>query len=125
LTGKYQPKVPPDPATRAGRNDKRMMMTEFREESMVIAQAIRAHAETRRRTAIGFALNWVLANPIVSSVIVGPRTQAQLQTYLAATDEGFDNEDEALLDSLVAPGHPSTPGYTDPLYPVTGRRIAP
>jgi aryl-alcohol dehydrogenase (NADP+) len=121
LTGKYQPKVPPDPATRAGRKDKRMMMTEFREESMVIAQAIKAHAEARQRTPIGFALNWVLANPIVTSVIVGPRTRAQMQTYVAATDESFDAEDEALLDSLVAPGHPSTPGYTDPLFPVTGR----
>jgi hypothetical protein len=30
--------------------------------------------------------------------------------------------DEALVDSLVAPGHASTPGYTDPVYPVTGRR---
>ena len=124
LTGKYQPKVPPDPATRAGRKDKRMMMTEFREESMIIAQAIKGHREARGQTAIGFALNWVLANPIVSSVIIGPRTQAQLQTYLAATDEGFDAEDEALPNSLVAPGHPSTPGYTDPLFPVTGRQVA-
>jgi aryl-alcohol dehydrogenase (NADP+) len=124
LTGKYRPKVPPDPATRAGRKDKRMMMTEFREESMVIAQAIKTHAEARQRTPIGFALNWVLANPIVTSVIVGPRTQAQMQTYIAATDEGFDGDDEVLLDSLVAPGHPSTPGYTDPLFPVTGRPVA-
>jgi len=30
-------------------------------------------------------------------------------------------EDEALVDSLVAPGHPSTPGYTDPAYPLNGR----
>jgi aryl-alcohol dehydrogenase (NADP+) len=124
LTGKYRPKAAPDPSTRAGRNDKRMMMTEFREESIVIAQTIKAHAEEKGRTAIGFALNWVLANPIVTSVIVGPNTQAQLQTYLAATDESFDGDDEVLLDRLVAPGHPSTPGYTDPLYPVTGRPVA-
>jgi aryl-alcohol dehydrogenase (NADP+) len=124
LTGKYRPKIAPDPATRAGRKDKRMMMTEFREESMAIAQAIKTHAEARQRTPIGFALNWVLTNPIVTSVIVGPRTQAQMQTYIDATDEGFDEDDEALLDSLVAPGHPSTPGYTDPLFPVTGRPAA-
>ena len=124
LTGKYRPRVLPDPGTRAGRNDKRMMMTEFREESIVIAKTIKDHAEARGRTATGFALNWVLANPIVSSVIVGPRTQEQMQGYLAATDEAFDAEDEALLDRLVAPGHPSTPGYTDPLFPVTGRPAA-
>ena len=124
LTGKYRPHVEPDPSTRAGRKDKRMITTEFRDESMVIAQTIKAHAEARGRTSIGFALNWVLANPIVTSVIVGPKTLAQMQTYLAATDEGFDRDDEALLDRLVAPGHPSTAGYTDPLYPVTGRPVA-
>ena len=124
LTGKYQPNVPPDPQSRAGRKDKRMMMTEFREESMAIAQVIKDHAQSRGRTSIGFALNWVLANSIVSSVIVGPNDAAQLRTYVEATDEGFDADDEALLNSLVAPGHPSTPGYTDPLFPVTGRRVA-
>ena len=31
-------------------------------------------------------------------------------------------EDEALVDSLVRPGHPSTPGYSDPRYPLFGRR---
>jgi aryl-alcohol dehydrogenase (NADP+) len=123
LTGKYQPNATPDPETRAGRKDRRMMMTEFRDESMIIARTIKEHAEAHGRTAIGFALNWVLANPIVTSVIVGPNSEGQLRTYLAATDEGFDPEDEALLDRLVAPGHPSTPGYTDPLFPVTGRPV--
>ena len=31
------------------------------------------------------------------------------------------DEDEAFVDSLVAPGHPSTHGYTDPAYPIEGR----
>jgi aryl-alcohol dehydrogenase (NADP+) len=123
LTGKYRPGAPPDAATRAGRNDNRMMTTEFRDESIAIAQIVKQHAESRGRTPIGFALNWVLANRIVTSVIVGPRTQAQMRTYVDATDEPFDAEDEALLDRLVPAGHPSTPGYTDPLYPVTGRRV--
>ena len=33
----------------------------------------------------------------------------------------FTAEDEALVDSLVTPGHPSTPGYNDPAYPLEGR----
>jgi aryl-alcohol dehydrogenase (NADP+) len=121
LTGKYSAGGGAAPETRAGRKDKRMMETEFRPESLAIAQKIQTHAQARGRTAIGFAINWVLANPVVSSVIAGPRTEAQWAAYLAALDEAFDSEDEALLDRLVAPGHPSTPGYTDPLYPVTGR----
>jgi hypothetical protein len=26
-----------------------------------------------------------------------------------------------LIDRLVSPGHPSTPGYNDPAYPIEGR----
>lgn len=121
LTGKYAPDAAPEAGTRAGRQDKRMMETEFRAESIAIARTIKAHAEARGATAIGFAVNWVLANPLVSSVIAGPRTEAQWAGYLRAVQEPFDAEDEALLDRLVAAGHPSTPGYTDPIYPVRGR----
>ena len=49
------------------------------------------------------------------------RTLDQWQAYLGALAKGFDAEDEALIDSLVRPGHPSTPGYNDPNYPLTGR----
>lgn len=67
---------------------------------------------------------WVLANRIVSSVIAGPRTLAQWADYLPALAYTVDTEDEALVDGLVAPGHPSTPGFNDPAYPLIGRRSA-
>jgi Predicted oxidoreductases (related to aryl-alcohol dehydrogenases) len=121
LTGKYAKGSPPPEGTRAARNDKRFMETEFREESMEIAQKLKAHAEKRGMTAGDFAVSWVLANPIVSSVIGGPRTLEQWEGYLGAVGKKFDVEDEALVDSLVRPGHPSTPGYNDPAYPLTGR----
>ncbi len=38
-----------------------------------------------------------------------------------ALDYRFTPEDEALVDRLVPAGHPSTPGYTDPAYPLEGR----
>jgi aryl-alcohol dehydrogenase-like predicted oxidoreductase len=123
LAGKYKPGEAPPEGTRAARNDKRMMETEFREESLVIAQKLKAHAGKKGLTAGEFAVNWVLANPIVTSVIAGPRTLAQWTDYLAALGKPFDAEDEALVDSLVRPGHPSTPGYNDPAYPLTGRPV--
>ena len=123
LTGKYQPGSEPPAESRAGRKDKRMMQTEFREESMVLAQKIRAHAEKRGMTAGQFALNWVLNNRLVSSVLAGPRTMEQLDGYLGALKHTFNAEDEALIDGLVAPGHPSTPGYSDPKYPIAGRPV--
>jgi aryl-alcohol dehydrogenase (NADP+) len=124
LTGKYTPGAKPAEGTRAGRNDRRIMQTEFREESLVIAQKVKAHAEKKGMSAGHFAFNWVLANKIVTSVIAGPRTLEQWNDYIAALGKKFDAEDEALIDSLVKSGHPSTPGYNDPAYPMNGRRVA-
>ncbi|MGH8737312.1 MAG: aldo/keto reductase [Burkholderiales bacterium] len=122
LTGKYRPGEPPPADTRAGRGDKRMMQTEFRAESLAIAAKIKAHAERRGMRAAEFAFNWVLNSAAVTSVLAGPRTMEQWSAYLGALGRGFAAEDEALMDALVAPGHPSTPGFNDPRYPVTGRR---
>ena len=33
----------------------------------------------------------------------------------------LSTQDETEISGLVAAGHASTPGYTDPIYPVTGR----
>ena len=121
LTGKYAPGVKPTADTRAGRADKRIIETEFREESLLIAQQLNAHAKTKGVTLAQFATAWVLANRIISAVVAGPRTLAQWQDYFPALDCQISSEDEALVDSLVHPGHPSTPGYSDPAYPLNGR----
>ena len=122
LAAKYTPGAPPAAGTRAGRGDARMMQTEFREESLCAAQTLKAHCETKGVAASHFATAWVLAHRAVSSVIAGPRTFAQWQDYLGALDCRIDDADEALVDGLVAPGHPSTPGYNDPAYPLPPRR---
>jgi aryl-alcohol dehydrogenase-like predicted oxidoreductase len=121
LSGKYAPGAQPPAESRAGRADKRMMETEFRAESLAIAQRLKAHCDARGIALSNFATAWVLANPRVSSVIAGPRTLAQWQDYRGALDLTWTPDDEALVDTLVAPGHPSTPGYNDPAYPLDGR----
>lgn len=122
LTGKYPPGQPPAQDSRAGRGDKRIAETEFREESLVIAQQLKAHAEVKGVTLAQFATAWVLAHRAVSSVIAGPRTLKQWQDYLPALDYVVTPEDEELVDSFVRPGHPSTPGFTDPSHPLYPRR---
>ncbi|MGV3570628.1 MAG: aldo/keto reductase [Ramlibacter sp.] len=122
LTGKYAPGQQAPEGTRAGRGDKRIGETEFRAESLEIAQKLKAHAEAKGTTLPVFASAWVLANSAVSSIIAGPRTLAQWQSYLPAVDYAWTDEDEALVDALVPRGHPSTPGYTDPAYPLRPRR---
>ncbi|NUZ05577.1 aldo/keto reductase [Piscinibacter koreensis] len=121
LSGKYRPDAAPPEGSRAARNDPRMLQTEFRPESVALAERIAAHAAAKGRTPLQFAIGWVLNNRLVHGLIGGPRTLAQWNDYLAALHVPFDADDEALVDSLVAPGHASTHGYTDPAYPVTGR----
>jgi aryl-alcohol dehydrogenase (NADP+) len=121
LSGKYQPGSNAPPDTRAGRNDKRMMETEWRPESLAVAAKLKAHCDARGVSLIHFAVAWVLNNSAVSSVIAGPRTFEQWSVYPGALDLAWTKEDEAIVDSLVRPGHPSSPGYTDPGYPIEGR----
>jgi aryl-alcohol dehydrogenase-like predicted oxidoreductase len=65
----------------------------------------------------------VLNNKLVSSVIAGPRTEAQWDSYIDALNFKLTMDDEAFVDALIVPGHNSTPGFTDPNYPVEGRLI--
>jgi aryl-alcohol dehydrogenase-like predicted oxidoreductase len=122
LAGKYRPGEPPPEGSRAARADRRMMQTEWREESLVLAQRVAEHARARGMTPSQFAVAWVLNNRLVSSAIVGPRTLEQMREYLDGVDVRFEAGDEALIDGMVATGHPSTPGYNDPMYPLEGRQ---
>lgn len=121
LTGKYGSGAKPSEDSRVGRNDFRIMQTEWRPESLLVAEKIASRAAARGMSSIDFAIGWVLANPAITSVIAGPRTEEQWRSYISAASIALDAEDELFIDRLVAPGHPSTPGYNDPLYPVEGR----
>src|SRR3546814_12697017 len=81
LTGKYQPGKAPPKGSRAGRKHRRMLESEFRPESLAIDQKIKAHAEAKGMTAADFAINWVLANSLVTAVLAGPATPPPAQRY--------------------------------------------
>jgi aryl-alcohol dehydrogenase-like predicted oxidoreductase len=121
LTGKYEPGGVAPEGSRAARQNKRMLETEFRAESLAIAQKLGAHAAAGGRTLTQFALAWLWSNRIVTSVIAGPRTLGQWKRYVEAVGTPWSDEDDRLVDALVPPGHPSTPGYSDPQYPFFGR----
>lgn len=121
LTGKYQPNVAPPVETRAGRRDRRMMESEWRPESLEIAGKIADHAQGRGVSPGQFAMAWVLNNRLVTAAVAGPRTETHWEDYAGALSVRLDAEDEALVERLVSPGHPSTPGYNDPAYPIEGR----
>jgi aryl-alcohol dehydrogenase-like predicted oxidoreductase len=122
LTGKYGVDAPPPADSRAGRGDKRIQQTEWRPESLRIAQQIAAHAQKLGTTSIAFAIAWVLKNQYISSTIAGPRTEAHWDSYMDALSLKLGSDDEKFIDALVPPGHSSTAGYTDPGYPIEGRK---
>ncbi|MGP0014884.1 aldo/keto reductase [Pseudomonas sp.] len=121
LSGKYAPDVAPDANSRAGRQDKRILETEWRVESLRIAQQLQAYTRQRGVGLVEFAIAWVLNNTAVSSAIVGPRTEEQWDSYTKALTVKISAEDEAFVDSLVTPGHASTPGFNDVSHFVSGR----
>jgi aryl-alcohol dehydrogenase (NADP+) len=122
LTGKYLPDTPPPNDSRVSRADKRILETEMRPESLRVAQAVKQHAAAKGCTASQWAIAWVAANSAVSAAIAGPRTEEQWEDALGALAVTIGADDEALIDGLVPRGHPSTPGYSDPQYPVEGRK---
>src|ERR1700730_7545627 len=123
LTGKYGTDAPPPADTRAGRRDTRMMQTEWRPESLRMAQEIQRHAQTRGITAAQFAVAWVLNNRLGAGTLARPRPDQQWDEYVAALEYRLTAEDEAVVDRVGAPGHPSTPGFNDPAYPIEGRLV--
>jgi len=121
LTGKYAAGAPFPEGSRAARNDKRMQEAELRDESLHVATELKAYCDKKGCRTSAFALAWCLANPILTSVILGPRTMEQFEDNLHALDVTITPEDERFVDSLIPPGEHSGKGFRDPAYPVTGR----
>ncbi len=121
LTGKYKPQQSFPEGSRASRNDKRMLQAELRDASLELSQNIAAYCAEKGVAASQFALSWVLANPILTSVIVGPRNMEQFDDNLGCLDVEITGDDEAFIDNLVPPGEHSGKGFQDTAYPITGR----
>jgi hypothetical protein len=121
LTGKYKPGESFPEGSRASRNDPRMQQAELRDASFDVAGKITAYCDEKGVRTTQFALAWCLANPILTSIILGPRTMAQYDDNIGCLDVTITDEDEAFINGLVPPGEHSGFGFQDTAYPVTGR----
>ncbi len=122
LSGKYREGAAPPAGSRAARGDNSILTRDLSPQVYQVMEKIRPHCEKRGMTPVDFATLWVLNNKTVSSVIAGPRTFEQWAAYLGALKHTFTAEDEKLVDSLVAKGHPATTGLVIGRYPPMGRR---
>ncbi|MBK5222955.1 MAG: aldo/keto reductase [Acidimicrobiia bacterium] len=94
LTGKYERDVPPPSDTRIGSRGGRYAEQALTEHNFEIVDEVRKVADELGSTPIAVSLAWVLSRRGVTSVIIGPKSLAQMQDNLP----GFDLElsDEAI-----------------------------
>ncbi len=121
LSGKYMADAPPPADSRAALQRQRMAETDYQPQALAVARAVAERAAAKGVEPAAFATAWVLANPIVTGAIAGPRTMEQWRSYLAALDVVVDGEDERLVDEMVPPGTTAVHQFNDPAYPIEGR----
>jgi aryl-alcohol dehydrogenase-like predicted oxidoreductase len=71
---------------------------------LTAAHALGALADDSGLTLVQLATAWAAVHPAVSSVIIGPRTMAQLEGYLAAENTQLSTDVLDQVDTIVAPG---------------------
>ncbi|MGN6200652.1 aldo/keto reductase [Humibacter sp.] len=107
LSGKYQRDVAPTGATRLGENPERGMEAwRARNDdprTWRILEVVQELADVHGASLSQVSLAWLLAQPAVTSVILGARTVEQLRDNLGASDVELTDAQLAALDEASAP----------------------
>ncbi|HEX2050448.1 MAG TPA: aldo/keto reductase [Actinomycetota bacterium] len=133
LTGKYRRGEKPPPDSRAARAAERGEWLTRRfdpslpvnQRKMDIVDRLSAVADKAGVSLTHLAIAFSLAHPAVTSTIVGPRTQEQLDDLLAGADVRLDDDTLDAIDEIVAPGEvvdPTMTGYQPPWMEAAARR---
>lgn len=96
LTGKYERGQAP-PAGSRGAGSSRMAGYMAKERSWKVLETMEAIGKTHDASSSQVALAWVMAQPGITSPIIGPRSLDQLNDNLAAATLGLSSDD---LDAL-------------------------
>jgi len=101
LTGKYRPNQKTPHGSRGYGNDR--MRGYANAHGYAIIDALADIADTHQTSVAQIAIAWLLANPTVTSTIIGANDVAQLATTLRATKVTLSLEEKAQLDDLPSP----------------------
>jgi aryl-alcohol dehydrogenase-like predicted oxidoreductase len=101
LSGKYVKDQPPPPGVRLGKWKERFAGYDNDRGWRTLA-AVNALAKEKSTTSTAIALAWLLAKPMVTSVIFGARSIEQLDDNLKAADVKLSAEEVARLDDASA-----------------------
>ena len=93
LTGKYRRDVKPESARLGG------VQRYFNERNWTLLEEMEKLGQKKGGwSVLQVALAWMLANPLVTSPIVGPRSLEQLEDNLGAAGKRLNEDEKALLD---------------------------
>lgn len=121
LTGKFGADVAGAKNTKRGTAEEATYADVYTKEALTIAAKVKARAKKLGQEPGHLALNWVLNNKMVPSVVAGPRTLAHWKSYLGALKHTFTAEDEAFFEKLAPTCHPLAIGYHEQKDPPKGR----
>ncbi len=100
LTGKYRPGVEPEAGTRIG--DLTRMRDRLTDDKLARTERVRAWAEERGHTVAEAAIAWLLAHPVVPSVIAGARRPDQIDANIRAAGWVMTPEERDELTAIAA-----------------------
>lgn len=103
LTGKYRKSEPPPKGSRLA-TWRSVSQRYVSEENWETVRRLEEFAGGRNRSLLELAVSWLLANPVVSSVIAGATKPQQVEQNVAAAGWTLSQEDLAQIDSLTGSG---------------------
>ena len=109
LTGKYEPEKEPEADTRLGRRGGRWGAMTLTDRNFAIVDEVKKVAAELDTTPIAVSLAWVLSRRGVTSLIIGPRSQAQMESNLPGFDLALPAEVVSRLNDASRPGGESMP----------------
>ena len=123
LTGKYSRSSPPPPNSRAATDPDHF--DGGNEAKFVAVEQLAAVAAEAGISLTHMALAWCVEHPAVTTALIGPKTEAQLEDLLGAAELRLDADTLDAIDDVVAPGtdiNPDDASWTPPGLDVARRR---
>ena len=123
LTGKYRRDNPAPQGSRGDTNPDHF--DGANPAKLAAVEGLGAIAADAGVSLTHLALAWAVEHPALTALLIGPRTESQLDDLLAASDLRLDNDTLDAIDEIVAPGtnlNPADPDWAPPGLAASARR---
>ena len=112
LTGKYRRgEEPPEDSRWAAYASNPIQRRRMNDRIYDAVEALEPIAQAKGVTLSQFSLAWAMAQPGVTSPIIGPRTMEQFEDNLKAVDVEITEDDRKAVNGIVRPGTHVSPYY--------------